>query len=139
MDRLKTAAWWYWFLTVVMLTFAVTGFQEAVYAAMALCSWQVIHFRARESSFKAFPVQVRIAYLGLLAISLLPGGFLILWLQLVGTTAMVTVNYCLLARVLSLMPWNRTTPVNFKIIVSTIFSFPVAGSVKEENTDTAGA
>lgn len=34
------------------------------------------------------------------------------WIQLIGTSAMVLVGYCLLARILSLMPWNLREPLS---------------------------
>lgn len=137
MERTKTVAWWYWLVTVAFLVVAVTGNPLGLYAAVSLCSVQVFHYGVRHRSVAAFPVQVRIAYLGLLLLSQAPGGQIILWVQLLGTTAMVTVNYCLLARVLSLMPWNRDAPLTKDVIISTLFSAPVAGSVQEKGQGSA--
>lgn len=132
MQRIKTLSWWYWLATAILLAFAVDGNEWARQAAIALSIVQLLQFGWIHRQLSAFPVQVRSAYLGLLLLSYLPGGIAILWLQLLGTTAMVTANYCLLARVLSLMPWNRDTPVTPATIIHTIFSAPVTGSVQQK-------
>ena len=44
-------------------------------------------------------------------------------------TAVVTVGYCPLARVLALMPWNRRQPLSLQIIWKTIVTPPVDGSL----------
>ncbi len=136
MNRLKTYAWWYWCLTVPALAFAVAQHQSGLFVAIILCVIQIGHFYSRERSVAAFPVQVRVAYLGLLLLSLLPGGLFILWIQLIGTSAMVTINYCLLARVLTLMPWNRNAPLTYASIRDTLFSPPVTGSVHQQTPTT---
>ncbi len=132
MKRLTTAAWWYWLLTLIALALATANYPQGFTGAVALCVIQIIHFGLSKRSLTVFPLQVRIAYLGLLLLSLLPGADFILWIQLIGTSAMVTFNYCLLARVLALMPWNRLTPLTTDAIVTTLFSAPVAGSVQQQ-------
>lgn len=131
MNRLTTSAWWYWLAMVVALAFTLAVDPRGLAIAVGLCLLQILHFGLREGSLTAFPLQVRIAYLMLLLLSLLPGGQFILWIQLIGTTAMVTVNYCLLARVLTLMPWNTDRPVGLKTVIDTLFAAPVAGSVQD--------
>ena len=69
------------------------------------------------------------AYLGLLVLAQWPPFYWVYWLQLAGTTAMVLFSYCLLARVLSLMPWNRHEPFSLKFFVRTFFSAPVRGNI----------
>jgi len=48
------------------------------------------------------------------------------WVQLAGTTARVLVGYCLLARTLSLAPWNRRQTVSFALIRRTFLSLQAA-------------
>ena len=48
------------------------------------------------------------------------------WIPAVGTAALVLVGYCLMARCLSLMPWNRTGPLTLPTIFRTFFSSPVS-------------
>jgi len=51
------------------------------------------------------------------------------WIQLAGTTAMVFVGYCPLARMLALMPWNRREPLDRERLVRVLFRPPVQGSI----------
>ena len=83
----------------------------------------------RASGVAAFPVQVRVAYLGLLVAAQWQPLYWIYWVQLVGTTAMVMFDYCFLARCLSLLPWNRTEPLSFHLVLRTFFSAPVPGNI----------
>lgn len=126
----KTIAWWYWLVTVCLLATGLAGVVEGFYFAILFCAWQVVFFYRRESSLSAFPVQVRLAYLGLLLLAQWPLLYMIYWVQLIGTCAMVLVGYCLLARSLALMPWNRSQPLTWTLLTSTLFSPPVTGSVQ---------
>ena len=125
----KGPVWWYWLVTVGLLAVGLAGYFPAFYAAIALCVVQVGHFRQRSGSWVSFPVQVRVAYLGLLLLALWEPLRWIYWVQLVGTTAMVTVDYCFLARCLSLLPWNRSEPLTWRRFWRTFFSAPVSGRV----------
>ena len=125
----KDISWWYWLATVPLLVTGLAGYPEGFIAAVILTAVQVVHFYAREGSQKAFPVQVRIAYLGLLLLAQWQPFYWVYWLQLVGTTAMVLFSYCLLARVLSLMPWNRSESFSLKLLMRTFFSAPVQGNI----------
>ena len=46
------------------------------------------------------------------------------WLPVVGTFALVIFGYCLLARVLSLLPWNLREPHSLGLWRRTFFSAP---------------
>jgi hypothetical protein len=129
MFRNKTLGWWYWCVTVVLLAASLLGWRGASSLLVAFCVFQTAHFIVREGSVQAFPSQLRLAYLGLLLAGILVPIRLILWIQLVGTLAFVTVNYCFLARVLVLMPWNRRVPTSLGVVVRTIFSRPMSGAV----------
>src|SRR5918997_154367 len=131
-SRLNDVKWWYWLATGVLLAaYLVAGLRAAIFAAIALTAVQLVHFAARERELAAFPVQVRAAYLGLLTIGLLPPLAFIHWVQLVGTWAMVLVGYCPLARMLSLLPWNRRQPLSVALVRRTFLSAPVRGSIVE--------
>ena len=47
------------------------------------------------------------------------------------TWAVVLADYCLLARCLSLLPWNRVSPPTRAEVVSTFLTPPAAGSVMQ--------
>lgn len=122
-------AWWYWAATTLLLTGVVAGNNESLHAVIILNAVQVIHFILREKSLTAFPVQVRIAYFGLLFLAQAPWMFWIFWWQLIGTAAMVLFDYCFLARCMSLMPWNKTEDYSMELVKRTFVSAPVKGNV----------
>jgi hypothetical protein len=117
----------YWLFSALFLLAGVLncpiGFQSAVLvSAVNLC-----HMIIKQHSVTVFPVQVRFAYLGLLLLGLIPGWQVLYWLPLVGTTALLVFDYCLLARVLSLMPWNRAYKISYVDVYNTFISPPTAG------------
>jgi hypothetical protein len=73
---------------------------EAFLAALLLSIAQSVLFFARERAFKAFPVQLRLAYTLLLIICFFPPIRWLFWLPAVGTFALVIFGYCLMARML---------------------------------------
>jgi hypothetical protein len=91
-----------------------------------LCAVQIGHVIWLTRGVTAFPVQVRVAYLAMLISGLWGPLQWIHWVQLAGTTARVLVGYCLLARTLSLAPWNRWQPVSFALIRRTFLSLQAA-------------
>lgn len=90
--------------------------------AMALCVVQIGHIVRLTRDITAFPVQVRGAYLGLLLTGLWGPLLWIHWMQLAGTTARILAGYCLLARMLSLAPWNRRQPLTSGLVQRTFLS-----------------
>ncbi len=129
MKTYRDITWWYWAATVPLLAAGLAGYDAGFMGAALLTAIQVVHFSYREGSATAFPVQVRIAYLGLLVLAQWHPFYWVYWLQLIGTTAMVLCGYCLLARVMSLLPWNRTEPFTLKLLARTFFSAPVPGNI----------
>lgn len=123
--------WWYWLATTALLAAGLAGSTWAVPAALALCVVQALHFRVSEGSAAAFPVQVRIAYLALLLAGWWEPLRVIHWVQLVGTTAIVLTGYCFLARVLSLLPWNRTQRLSLSLVRETLLAAPRPGNVRQ--------
>jgi len=121
--------WWYWLATDLLLVAGLAGWRWGMLPVIGLTLVQVLHYLARERRVTAFPVQVRAGYLLLLVAGLLQPLAFIHWIQLAGTTAVVTVGYCPLARILALMPWNREQPLTLGFIRKTVFSPPVAGSI----------
>ena len=121
--------WSYWALTTVLIAGALAGIEHSYQAVVILNIIQVIHFAMRERSVIAFPVQVRVTYLGLLFLSQAPYMIWVLWWQLIGTTAMVSVKYCFLGRLMSLMPWNKAEKYSVDLFKLTFFTPPIDGNV----------
>ena len=117
----RDLGWWYWFMTVGLLGAGLLGWRAGLYLAMLLCAVQITHVIRLTQDIASFPVQVRVAYLGLLLAGLWGSLQWIHWVQLVGTSARVGVGYCFLARVLSLTPWNRRQPLSLDLVARRFF------------------
>jgi hypothetical protein len=126
MTTIHDLAWWYWFLTAGLLGAGLFGWPAGIYLAIALCVVLIGNVVWLTRDLTAFPAQVRIAYFALLVTGLWGPLHWIHWMQLAGTTARVLVGYCLLARTLSLAPWNRWQPLSFALIRRTFLSLQAA-------------
>jgi hypothetical protein len=122
-------SWWYWAISTVLLGVGLAGRAGAFCLAMVLAVVQIVHFTVTEKSIKAFPVQVRAAYLCLLAILFWEPLRFLYWIPFVGTIALVFFGYCFLARCLSLTPWNRKEPLTRGSVKRAFFSAPIDGNV----------
>ena len=125
--RRRGLVWWYWLLTEVAVGASLAGFGLTV--AIALTVLQGIHLGLRSRSAIALPVQVRTAFLGLFLLGCWPPLHALHWLQLAGTAVLLLFDYCVLARLLSLLPWNRHAPLTRARLRATFLSPPVRGSV----------
>jgi hypothetical protein len=125
----REISWWYWLATVLLLFTGLAGWFDAFYLAAALGAVQVAHFGLRERSLAAFPVQVRLAVTGVLLLALWGPMHWLFWLPAIGMSAQVLFGYCLMARCLSLLPWNRSEPLSWRLAWRTFASPPVKGNI----------
>ena len=125
----RDISWWYWAATVGLLTAGLAGWTTALALAIALTAVNAAHFWTREKALSAFPVQVRLTYLGILAVAYWEPIRPLYWVRFAGTWAMVLFGYCPLARLLSLMPWNRSEPMSLDLLRRTFMSPPVKGNI----------
>jgi hypothetical protein len=129
MIEYRKISWWFWAVTAALLVAERAGWAPGLPIAIAVSVVQLAYFRRRDGAFGAFPVQVRAVYLSLLLLTAWPPARWLLWLPTVGTTVQVLFGYCLLARTLSLAPWNRSAPVSRAVIWRTFTAPPVKGTV----------
>ncbi|HSO06059.1 MAG TPA: hypothetical protein VLW45_02405 [Pelomicrobium sp.] len=134
----RSTGWWYWVAMVVLLAGEAVGWAMGGLAATALGVVLVLHYRVREGALRAFPVQVRLGYLVLLALGLWPPLAFVHWIQLAGTLALVLAGYCPLARMLALAPWNRPQPLSLALLGRAFLSQPSAGTILESLYGDAG-
>lgn len=128
----KRIVWIYWFVTALLLApWLFAGWAPGIYAAIALTAVQAFHFLALEKRITAFPVQLRIAYLLLLAAGLWWPLFFLHWIQFAGTWAFVATGYCPLARMLMLFPWNRERELSWSLAWTLIATPPTDGSIRD--------
>jgi len=116
-------------MTDVVLAIGLMLWPAALYLAMLLVVVHSLHFLQRTPKITAFPMQVRLVYLGLLILGQVPYFRWVNWIQLVGTTVLLTIDYCPLARMLSLTPWNRSQPLSWKFVAAALCTKPVKGSI----------
>lgn len=129
MIQYKALSWWYWLVTAILLTAGVSGWSMGFFLAIGLTIIQVVHFSILERSLDAFPVQVRFGYLLLLLVASPEPLRLIYWIPTIGTWAQILFGYCLMARTVSLLPWNRKEPFSFSLLKRTLLSAPVPGNI----------
>ena len=121
--------WVYWFITDVTLAIGLMLWPAALFVSMLVVGVHSVHCFGYRPHVFAFPMQVRLVYLGLLILGQLPYMTWINWVQLAGTTAFLLVGYCPLARLLSMMPWNRNQPISWRLFRVALFTPPVSGSI----------
>lgn len=127
-------SWWHWALTIPLLAAHLSGLPWAIEAALVLCAAMTAYYWLRLRRLRSFPVQVRVAYIGWLLTGLLPAMHWMLYVSLVGLIARVSFGYCLLGRMLSLVPFNRTEPFTFSLFRRVFFSRP-DGALFEWHSD----
>ncbi|MDD3575936.1 hypothetical protein [Halothiobacillus sp.] len=132
--RIPNKIWIYWFITDVLLIIEAIFGHTGLMLAIGLTTVQVVHFYAEERSIRGFATQVRIAYLLLLLLALWHPMAWLIYPVIIGTSAMVLLNYCFLARFMSLMPWNHSEAYSVSMILNTFFSKPVSGSVQKNRS-----
>jgi hypothetical protein len=121
--------WWYWLLTAVLLAAGLAGYTDSFPLAIGLTVVQLTHFAIRERSFRAFPVQVREGYLVLLLLCWPAPMNALYILPLAGTCALLIFGYCPMARMLSLLPWNRSGRLDLAALRRAFLTPPVHGSI----------
>lgn len=127
----RSLGWWYWLVTVCLLSAGVSGWPMGFLLAIVLTVFQLAHFIIREGSVAAFPVQVRLGYLLLLLIALPEGLQLIYWIPTIGTWVQVLFGYCTMARTVALLPWNREEAFSLALLKRTFLSPPVRGNIMQ--------
>jgi hypothetical protein len=129
----RDIGWWYWLVTGVLLTVAIVGvpigFDLAISLAIALSVIQIVHYYLREGLLTAFPVQLRIAVFLLLLLTKFDPSGLVVWVPLTGAAARVLFGYCMMARIISLLPWNRGGAFSVALLGQTFLSAPKRGNI----------
>ncbi|MCP5303877.1 MAG: hypothetical protein H6953_00405 [Chromatiaceae bacterium] len=125
----RDTGWRYWLITVMLLSAGVAGWPTGFVAAIGLTIVHLLHYLWRERSVASFPVQVRIGYLLLLLVSLPDPMQWLFWVPTIGTWAQVLFGYCAMARIVSLMPWNKREPYSGGLFWRTFTARPTRGNI----------
>ena len=125
----KDHGWWYWLASTVCLWIAVTVNPLAYELALIIAAVQLVHFSFAEGGLKKFPVQIRLGYLSFLLLSMPESMQWLLWVPALGTLARVLFGYCIMARMLMLLPFNRQIALSWKFVKEAFFKAPVRGYI----------
>ena len=123
-----------WALALPMLGSQLAGWEPGLDAVMVLTAVQAVLAVRRCGRLEAMAVQVRLVYLLLLIAGSTPGLGLVHLLQFAATAANAAFGYCLLGRALSLLPWNRETPLSAGLLAAAFL-----GPARFECPDRAAA
>jgi hypothetical protein len=121
----------YWQLTALLLAVHFVRGGWALALAIALNVLQVVHVTLRRRGVRTLDVQVRAAYLALLVLGTVPGLWPIHVVQFVGVNALLVADYCLLARLLTLLPWHRPRPLSVALVRDVLLTPPGPGPIAE--------
>ena len=116
--------WWTWALTALLLVAGICGIDSAFLGAMIVTLVQAGVVLMRDRQFTAFSVQLRVAYFLLLIVAYPEPMRWLYWLPAVGTLALTVFGYCILARILSLLPWVHRERYSVARLRRTFFSAP---------------
>lgn len=123
-------AWWTWIVIAGLLVAGLSGQEDARLAAMWIAAGQAALYVTRHRSLAHFPTQVRVAYALWMAASFFDVLVPLFWIQAAGTSALVLLGYCPLARMLLVLPWNRTVPLTWRGLAVMAFHPPIRGDVR---------
>jgi hypothetical protein len=119
----------YWQLTALLLAARFAGWNSGLPLVLLLNLGQSLHFIAWRRSLRAFDVQVRLAYLAMLIVGSIGRLWPILLIQFLGVNALLVADYCPLARMLVLLPWNRRVPLTAALLRWLVLSPPAPGAI----------
>jgi hypothetical protein len=124
----KEPTWWVWLVTVLLLASGLAGQPAGFVGAITLSAAQSGWFVWQHRGLRPYPVQIRVAYTGLLLLCLTPLLRWLYWLPTVGTVALLLFGYCLMGRMLSLLPWNRQEAINLVLLRRAFLTPPIPGN-----------
>ena len=119
----------YWLATFALLAGHFGGWGPGLEWAMALTAVQAFQLTLTRRGLSALDVQVRWFYLGLLLLGTLPPMRWLLVVLFLGLMARLAAEYCLAARLLVLLPWNRAVPFSAALLRWVLLSPPAPGSI----------
>jgi hypothetical protein len=119
--------WWVWLITALLLFAGFWGIPMAFVAAIVLSVIQTAVVLGLRREFRPYPVQIRLAYTLFMIVSFVPALRWFYWALGLGALALVIFGYCIMARFLSLMPWNRSAPFTLRLLARTFLTAPVMG------------
>lgn len=121
--RLSDYTWWIWLSIACCLLTGLLVDPIYFFLAIIVSTIHALIFLVLEGSVTSFPSQLRVAYWLLMVVLYLPPLRFLYWVPAIGTLIPCFSGYCLMARCLSLFPWNRASPLTLQEFVRT-FTVP---------------
>jgi hypothetical protein len=124
----KRLVWVLWGITWLLLLAGLFDRNFYEYAIWFSAAHAALFLGLFAFQIKPFPVQVRIAYLLWVGVgTYVPGMTILLYITTLGLFGNLFFNYCPLARLMSLMSWNRNEQLSLDLLKRTFFSLPRTG------------
>lgn len=124
----RNRVWNLWFITWLGLLAGLFSQQFYEYVVYFSVIHAVLFLYIEQFKLIAFPVQVRIAYLVWVAVgTYIPYMSILMTITTIGLAANLFFGYCLLARMLYLLPINRHEPLSIDLVKRVFLSPPVKG------------
>jgi hypothetical protein len=121
-----------WQAIALLMAAHFAGWSPALPAALVLGVAQAVHVSAVRRRWRALDVQVRWFFLALLLLGTLAPWRFVHVVQFAGLLALLVADYCLAARLLTLLPWNRRgVPLTPEVVRWILLSPPGPGSIAE--------
>ena len=121
---LREPTWWAWLVTGGLLLGGVLGSRGAFGASILFALAQFAYFAAKDDSGLPHAAQVRLSFALILAVADAAGLLWFCWVVVAGTAVRVAFGYCLLGRMLSLLPWNRREAMSLDLVRRTFLTPP---------------
>ena len=124
----KLLIWGLWFITWLGLIGGLFDRLYYEYVVIFSAFHAVLFLLISGLNVKPFPVQVRIAYfIWVAAGTYVPYLTVLMYITLVGLATNLFLGYCPLARMMSLMPWNRNEKFSLGLVGRVFLSPPMPG------------
>ncbi|MEV8468123.1 hypothetical protein AB0T83_15200 [Fluviibacterium sp. DFM31] len=130
--QLQDPVWWCLAAIAALLAADLAGLQGAHETAIAIAACLALTALLDDRTPKRFRSQVRIVYLCVMALSFIPAMGLLVWIQMIGTFVLVLTGYCPLARVMALLPGNRSAGLSWDLMRHVMLYPVTTGSIAEE-------
>jgi hypothetical protein len=103
-----------WAITSPLLFASLAGIEGMLLLVIGSCALSVIWYLKQLRTARTYRVQVRLGFMLMVGLGVLPGLGWVIWIPAVGTAVQVLFGYCPMARILDLMPWNRSEALSWR-------------------------
>lgn len=124
----KNLVWSLWFITWIGLLIGYIDTWGWTFVVIFSAAHAILFWWMLGRSVEPFPVQVRIAYFLWVAVgTYVPYMVVLMWITTVGLATNLFLGYCPLARMMTLLPWNRQETLSWNLVKRTFLSPPSEG------------